>query len=722
MELSKYIKAYPFKEKEGYVLLFSTKNASKVLVKEDTYKALKEGVTPAEKQALLSKLGMVVPDPVQEKRDVLTFFDRYNQRNREVNITAVVNMACNFACPYCYEGKRKGSLYMSPEIAESLVSFARKTFSESKKSLLVDFYGGEPLLSVDLIKSISTELKLVAEQRDGSYRFTLVTNGSLFKRSVAQELVPLGLDTARITLDGPAEVHNRYRPFRSGRGSFDTIIRNIKDTCDLVKVIIGGNYERDNYRRFPLLLDFLLAEGLTPGKIAGIKFDPVNRRPEGDAGLVDYDGGCRSINEPWLAEASTFLREEILKRGYATPKAGPILCMVEQKDSFVVSYDGTIYKCPAFLGREEFTVGNVHTGIDEYAESHKLDNWKNEECAACAYLPLCYGGCRYATFAQGGALSTLDCKKEYFDACLEGMVNQDVRYRSMGKDLKPTTADGRPIDIATLTGEIDRLLKEHFPEEYRAFIPPTLEKIISCYRNADMLIQTYVHGIPYDPGQQGNAFSESGLVSAAMIRYADDFVDRALWPRIGAFDPAQLEARFEVFLKEAVKAMREFDPDLPDSIADLLLVEMHLALHPDQETFDRNFENLFRCKSFDLYYVYQKIHGGNCVSAVPKHLMRVALMDYLRDFSEEAIATDTDLNLYAFLRDHKLSPRKLLEFLIATYKGEDPDGFCAARDKGLFNGIEGVDLKAPAEKTEIPLHEHFSKLFARAIIMLRELL
>ena len=82
-------------------------------------------------------------------------------------------------------------------------------------------------------------------------------------------------------------------------------------------------------------------------------------------------------------------------------------------------------------------------------------------------------------------------------------------------------------------------------------------------------------------------------MSAAMIRYVDDFVDTALWPRIKEFDPADLEGRFESFLQETVEAMREFDPGLPDSIADLLRLEMHLAVHPKQENFDQHFENLF---------------------------------------------------------------------------------------------------------------------------------
>jgi uncharacterized protein len=318
---------------------------------------------------------------------------------------------------------------MSNETAASHIDLIKKKFIGEKKKLLLDFYGGEPLLSLKLIKFISRELKVFTQEKGGSFNFTLVTNGALFKRQVAEELVSLGLERIKITLDGPAEIHNFYRPFKSGAGSFDVLIKNIKDTCDLVKIGIGGNFERHNYKEFVSLLDFLLKEGLTPDKIGGIKFDPVFKRPEGDA-PVDYNSGCMSINEPWLNDASIFLREEILKRGYTTPKIAPIFCMVDNESSFVVNFDGVIYKCPAFIGKEGFSVGDVRNGIGDYTGSYKLGLWKNnEECKECVYLPLCFGGCRYMTFIAKAVVDGLDCRKAHLDATLETFIKQEVKFR-----------------------------------------------------------------------------------------------------------------------------------------------------------------------------------------------------------------------------------------------------------------------------------------------------
>jgi uncharacterized protein len=430
MQLSHYLKIYPYEEKPGYLLLFSTKRTSVIVINEKTFQAIEQGALSHEDEALLFKHGVIVPDRKEEKQEMLGLLDKMNARNPVLNSMVVLNLDCNFACLYCYEGDMKGNLYMSDETAALLIDLIKKNFIGEKKKLVIDFYGGEPLLSLRLLKSISRELKAFAQEKGGSFNFNLVTNGALFKRQVAEDLVPLGLERIKITLDGPAEVHNKYRPFKSGAGSFDTLIKNISETCDLVKISIGGNFESQNYKEFVFLLDFLNKEKLTPDKIDAVKFDPVSKRPEGDLSPADYKNGCMSMDEPWLIKASEFLREEILKRGYKTPKISPFFCMVDNKSSFVVNFDGVIYKCPAFIGKEGFAVGDVRNGIDDYTNFYKLGLWKNyKECTECVYLPLCFGGCRYMTFIQNGNIDALDCRKPYLDASLEALIKQEVKYK-----------------------------------------------------------------------------------------------------------------------------------------------------------------------------------------------------------------------------------------------------------------------------------------------------
>ncbi len=100
--------------------------------------------------------------------------------------------------------------------------------------------------------------------------------------------------------------------------------------------------------------------------------------------------------------------------------------MVEFDSDIVVAYDGSLYKCPAFMGDEELKVGTLSEGINDYRESHGLDLWKNEECLECAYLPLCFGGCRFLRKVKSGRIDGVDCRKAMLDASLATIVRQDL--------------------------------------------------------------------------------------------------------------------------------------------------------------------------------------------------------------------------------------------------------------------------------------------------------
>jgi uncharacterized protein len=433
MQLSHFIKIYPYDEMPGHLLVYSTKKASISLIPEKIFAAIENNALSPEEEESLSKLGVVVADREEEKREMRFIVDRLNAKDRSLTISVIINMACNFDCIYCYEGTLKGGHYMSAETADLLINFIKGKFAEGKDLLQLDFYGGEPLLSSNLIRQISESLKSLTDQRGASYTFSLVTNGSLLKRKVAEDLVRTGLTAVRITIDGDAETHNRYRPFRTGAGSFDAIIGNIKETYDLVKIGIGGNFDRGTYERFPLLLDYLEKEGLTPGRIHEVRFGPVSKRPDEDTSPADYTDWCLSVNEPWVLEAGRMLREEIMRRGYNTPKTMPTPCQVELTNSYVVNYDGRIYKCPALVGRDGFAIGDLGQGVMEYGDMYGLDLWKTDKCLECVYLPLCFGGCRYMTYVRDGKLGRPDCKRPHFEATLETFVKQDVKFRRAAK-------------------------------------------------------------------------------------------------------------------------------------------------------------------------------------------------------------------------------------------------------------------------------------------------
>lgn len=419
MILSLYVKVFPAPESPRHFLLFSCRTGAVVRVGSALLDAARSGTLSLFSAEPLARHGFLADDPEAERREMLGWFDRINARRRRCSAVVVLTRACNLACPYCFEAEQPGRRQMDGETADRFVAFVTDEHLARGRAVHLNFYGGEALLRPDLIRRIAGPLR---EAGDNRFSFSLVTNGTLLTGEMVREFILLGLRGAKVTLDGPPEVHDRYRPFASGEGSFATIVANLREVSGLIDIAIGGNYTRGNWREFPRLLDLLPAEGLTPERVRLVRFDPVIGR-DGAGGLPDFPEGCGGMGEPWLVEASLFLREEIMKRGYRTSKPAPAACMVEFDSDLVVDTDGAFYRCPAFIGRPEFVAGSVQSGFDGAAgERYGMDVWKKDECLDCSYLPLCFGGCRYLKLIKDGAVDGVACQREYLDATLEAMV------------------------------------------------------------------------------------------------------------------------------------------------------------------------------------------------------------------------------------------------------------------------------------------------------------
>jgi len=427
MQLSRYIKIYPSVKTGDSQVLFSTKNASAIQVPSSFLEDIEKGSLSEEEIESLGSLELIVQDREVEKQEMLSYIDELNAKNKTNKYIVVLNLDCNLACTYCFEGVRKGKFFLSDDTADRFVDFVKRRGTADKKAIQIVFYGGEPLLSVDRIVSLSEKIRAFTEPQGLKYGFTLVTNGTLLTPEVVGRLIPIGLKGAKVTLDGPEHIHNRFRPFKSGAGTFEVIARNVKDVCDRIQVQIGGNYTQEHYQKFPELLDSLAKRGITSDKIPMVKFDPVINESN-EFAPPDFHDGCESNNEPWVGKASLFLREEILRRGYKTQRIMPSPCLLDLDDFVVVNYDGTLYKCPGLIGRKGYCVGDLNSGLVDYRRSHDLDAWKNEECLECSYLPLCFGGCKYLKLVRDGDMRGINCQKQYFDRTLQELVSQDIAY------------------------------------------------------------------------------------------------------------------------------------------------------------------------------------------------------------------------------------------------------------------------------------------------------
>lgn len=225
---------YPFKTID-YCYIYDVNSNGILRVSEDVYNAFKdENTSPSpevfEKIKILKDGGHLKPNVISEiKHPYSDHMSNYLERKIQ-GITLQVTQECNFRCKYCvYSGKYKTRTHsknsMSFETAKKAVDFLLAR-SVDLDMINIGFYGGEPLLEFQLIKSVVEYFKDKCEGK--KYILNMTTNATLFNDEILSFLQENNF-VMLISLDGPKEIHDQNRVFASnGEGTFDTIMERIR--------------------------------------------------------------------------------------------------------------------------------------------------------------------------------------------------------------------------------------------------------------------------------------------------------------------------------------------------------------------------------------------------------------------------------------------------------------------------------------------------------------
>ena len=183
---------------------------------------------------------------------------RFDQTSLGLSIAPT--LACNMDCGYCYEGNKKGR--MQPEIVEAVLDYI-ETRAPALRSLDINWYGGEPLLAMDIIEDLTESMLDLAQEFNFNFNATMITNGYLLTEENCDRLAEdFKIRNVQITLDGFSEIHNRKRPLKNGRESFDTILKNALYASEKMQVNIRVNIDKSfTVETIQKLLDELKNKG-----------------------------------------------------------------------------------------------------------------------------------------------------------------------------------------------------------------------------------------------------------------------------------------------------------------------------------------------------------------------------------------------------------------------------------------------------------------------------
>ena len=137
-----------------------------------------------------------------------------------------VTDACNLGCRYCYYGNdghaAAAKEKMSPETAARAVDFLMEHSGNSKEVIIV-FFGGEPLLNLDLIRFIVADARKKAMEKGIRVDFAVTTNGTLLTDKTIAFLRENNIGVT-ISIDGFETAHDRFRRFPNGAPSYGAIL------------------------------------------------------------------------------------------------------------------------------------------------------------------------------------------------------------------------------------------------------------------------------------------------------------------------------------------------------------------------------------------------------------------------------------------------------------------------------------------------------------------
>lgn len=372
----------------------------------DYLKAKEEGadidvtyITDEQIKEILSDVESLKAQGLLFKDEVTT----YPMKSNEVKALCIhICHDCNMRCKYCfadegaYHAKRE---MMSLETAKKAVDFLIAN-SGKRKVLEMDFFGGEPLMNLDVLKQTVYYAKAEGAKVGKKFLFTTTTNALLLNDETI-EFFNAEMENVVLSLDGRKEVNDAIRKTVNGKGTFDIIVEKIKKFISLrgtKSYYVRGTFTAKNLD-FSKDVLFIADQG-----VDSISMEPVvTEIPELQIRAEhlptiekEYEELCEKYLERHeKGEGFNFFHFNIdLEGGPCLSKR--VSACGAGNEYFSVTPNGDLYPCHQFAGDEKFRMGSVFEGIIKPELREKFKNsclFTRKKCENCFAKFICSGGC-----------------------------------------------------------------------------------------------------------------------------------------------------------------------------------------------------------------------------------------------------------------------------------------------------------------------------------------
>jgi uncharacterized protein len=310
---------------------------------------------------------------------------------------------CNMRCLYCAPGAGSHDVsVMAPEVADAALGFqAAVVRREDFGSLSVYLFGGEPFVAWDLVQHCAATAERLSQRLGKPAWFTCTTNAFLppeRARWVARRLA-----FALVSLDGPADLHDRYRPSRGGGGTHAVVTRSLRIFAEEgLAYGLRCSVDAEVVARLPEIMEYYC----TTFRPTKINLEPLVLHGRSlETGLAvphpaDFVNGVVAA-----ARVARAHGVELKLTTAQTERLAQSNCAVAE-DNFVVAPDGLIASCYGANHRgSEYAADYALGEIDRATLEVRIDQARVERarsyavaniprCRDCFCRYHCSGGCR----------------------------------------------------------------------------------------------------------------------------------------------------------------------------------------------------------------------------------------------------------------------------------------------------------------------------------------
>ena len=395
-------------------------------------------LTKHEKEALDSYLENETPLNDDSKETINYLFSNYYLVNSEAedeeiyrqcvdliyppaisNAYIVVTENCNFNCKYCFISERvsanAANKVMTEEVAKASVELLQRTYERQQHEYdkTITFYGGEPLLNLDIIKYFMQEVERMKSSAywPSDVKFAMITNGSLLNK---ESIAFLRENNIALSISYDVDKHSHAnRTSRLGQETFDVVRNNIQLCIDeKMPYSLSITISEDTMRNREAVLQEILA--LKPLTIAFNMLIPNHHLTPSD---TYYEDATDFMIECFKRLRQKGIYEDRMMRkvqAFIDNKLYLYDCCASGGNQFVIAPDGSIGICHGYLNNRKYFSANVLDKNFDFRNNPVFAYWKQRspifmpECQDCECLGICGGGCPYAADYMHDSIYALD--------------------------------------------------------------------------------------------------------------------------------------------------------------------------------------------------------------------------------------------------------------------------------------------------------------------------